>query len=241
MSSRFRTTVLCWVAVGLLVAGCSAVPAPIVIHEDRRDAIRLTFDPEAGTGHSHPFSIGPEQMARVLRGLWVTKRDVLGAGGLFREEETTPAFSASEIAMLAPFLSVALKKASPRDLVTFYLTRADATSARLVTSGGLFVRNDRLSVILANFHTSPSSGQYEDPKELDTRDDPLLPIARYRFAVGFGPPEAWIPNTEARAKDRYRRYPDESKLAVIDLQRLFKEPEHATSPAVPQSASPRPR
>lgn len=224
--------------VVLVSAGCVTQPAPIVIYADRWDSIWLKFDPAAGSGHSHPVSIAPEQMAKVLHGVRVTDRDVIGAFGLFADQEGTPAFSAAEITRLAPYLSQALNKASPRDMVTFYLMAGDATRGRLVTSGGLFVRDGRLYFILANLRTSPSSGQYETPYEIDTRDEPLLPIARYKFTVGFTPSSAWIPNAQVRGRDGYERYMDESKQVVIDLQRLFAEMDRPASTPAPPSSTP---
>lgn len=203
----------------LLLAGC-AVPAPIPIYEDKHDSIWLMFDPEAGAGHSHPASVTPEQLATVLRGVRVKGRDVIGGFGLFEEGDSAPVFSLTDLTRLAPFLSQALKKASPKDMVTFYLTVRDPDRGRFVTSGGLFIRNGRMYFILANARTSPSSVQYENTYEIDTRDQPLLPIARYKFIVGFTPREAWIPNAQAKKQDSYEGYVDESKLLVIDMKRL---------------------
>jgi hypothetical protein len=76
-------------------------------------------------------------------------------------------------------------------------------------------------VILANVHTSPSSVQYENTYEPNLGDQPLLPIARYKFEVSFEPADAWIPNRQAKKQDQYdRSYVDEAKLLVIDLSRL---------------------
>ncbi len=91
---------------------------------------------------------------------------------------------------------------------------------KLITSGGLFVRDQRLHFILANSRTSPSSGLYETGYEFDNRSEPLLPIARWKFKAGFSPKEALIPNSQVRGTDEYRRYLDEAKLLVIDLPRL---------------------
>jgi hypothetical protein len=214
----------------LLLAEC-AVPAPIAIYEDKHDSIWLMFDPEAGAGHSHPASIAPEQLAIVLRGVRGQGRDVIGGFGLFQEDDSAPVFSLAEITLLAPFLSQALKKASPQDMVTFYLTVPDPNRGKLVTSGGLFVRGGRLYLILANARTSPSSVQYENTYEIDTRDQPLLPIARYKFTVGFTPREAWIPNAQAKKQDGYEGYVDESKLLVIDLSRLPAENPSSPTPS----------
>ena len=206
-----------------------------MIHEDKRDTIWLKFDPESGTGHSHPYQIAPEQMTRVLSGIYVQKRDVVGSlGFLFSDREGAPAFSPTQITLIAPLLSAALRKASPKDMATFYLLTGDKDLGKLVTSGGLFVREGRMYVILANAHTTPSSVQYENTYELDTHDEPLLPIAKKKFIVGFNPKQALIPNGQLRGKDGYERYLDESKLVIIDLQKLFVQPDlPAPAPSSP--------
>ncbi len=227
--SRWLEEMVGWIILAALVTGCVAQPAPIVIHEDRLDSIWVKFDPEAGAGHSHPAQLTPEQMALVLRGVWVRHRDIVGGFGFFGDKEGAPAFLASEIMRLAPYLSQAFKKASPRDMVTFYLTSGDPRQGKLVTSGGLFLRNGHLYVILANVRTSPSSVQYENTYEFDPRDDPLLPIARRKFTVGFTPDSARVPNAHLRRQQEYERYVDESKLLVIDLKQLAEAGKSSTS------------
>ncbi len=230
-------------AIGLTVAtflatSCVTGPAPIVIYQDELHSVSLRFDPEAGTGHSHPASLTPEQIVRVLRGVWVRHRDVVGGFGLFADKEGAPAFSATQILRVAPYLSEGLQKASPKDMVTFYLISGDPSRGKLVTSGGLFVRKDRLYFILANANTSPSSVQYENNYEIDTRDQPLLPIARYKFTAGFRPQEAWIPNAKVRGAEGYERYMDESKLLVIDLPRVRAETPSPKSPSSSPAGQP---
>jgi hypothetical protein len=223
--------------LGATIVGCTVQPAPIVIHEDKRDTVWLKFDPASGAGHSHPYEITPEQMTRVLSGVHVQKRDVVGGFGLyFGDKEGAPAFSATQITLVAPLLATALRKASPKDMATFYLTTYDKDQGRLVTSGGLFVREGRMFVIVANAHTSPISVQYENTYELDTHDEPLLPIARKKFLVGFKPKHAWVPNGELRGKAGYERYEDESKLVIIDLSKLFAQP----GPPAPSASAPTP-
>jgi hypothetical protein len=142
----------------LLLGGCGLAPEPIPIYEDARVLVRLLYDPQAGTGHSHPATLTSEQIAAALQGARIQNRDALGLGGLFREAGSAPAFSAGEIAVLARHLAAALRKASPKDLATFYLATMDPALGRLVTSGGLFVRQGKLYLILANARTSPTSG-----------------------------------------------------------------------------------
>jgi len=218
------------ILTGLWIGGCATDPAPIVIYEGRQESVWLHFDPKAGAGHSHPVSITSEQMAAVLKGVRVKSRDVIGGFELLSDKDSAPAFSSREILALAPYLSQAFKKASPKDIATFYLTTQDTGHGSLVTSGGLFVRNGHLYLILANVRTSPSSIQYENTYELDSKDQPLLPIARFKFSVGFIPNEARMPSGKARDSDGYPDYLDDSKLVVIDLARLFSGTDASITP-----------
>lgn len=227
-SGRIR---LAMAAVALVLSvGCAADPQPIIIHEDTPLSVWLKFDPSAGAGHSHPAAISSDQIAAILRGIGLQPRNHIAGFGLFAKKSGAPAFLSAEVALLAPFLSQAFAKASPKDMVTFYLVSRNVDQGDLVTSGGLFLRNRHLYVILANAHSSKYSVQYENASPIDTRDQPLLPLARYRFSTIFTPQEAWIPNTQIRGKDGYDRYFDETKLIVVDLDRLTETPDRPRQP-----------
>jgi len=220
----FRTRIVCIgcaVVAGILLTGCGAGPAPIKIYEDDRNVIALQFDSMAGTGHSHPVSLEPGHIATILSGVRLQGRDVIGGFGAFAGKETSPAFTPAESVLLASALSQALKKASPKDLATFYLATLVPGKGVLITSGGVFVRSSHLYLILANARTSPLSVQYENTFTPDMRDSPLMAIARFKFSVSFSPQEALIANSQAKEQDGYEGYVDESKMVVIDLKRLL--------------------
>ena len=213
-----------------LLLGCSVSPQPIPVYTAPGFAIAMTYDPRAGSGHSHPATVSLDQMNAVLHGLQLRGRDVVGTFGLLGEDNGTPAFGESEIAKLAPHLVAGLGKASPHDVVTFHLVQRDSHGAPLVTSGGLFVRQRHLYVLLANARTSPSSIQYETTYEPDSRVDPLLPIARFKFMAGLIPQEWRITTSEAKRMDGWDGYLDESKVVVVDLQRLAnRQPSSSTA------------
>jgi hypothetical protein len=204
-----------------MVLGCATGPDPIVIHQDPQYSIWIHYDPQAGTGHSHPYPITAERMAHVLQGIRFKERDNFFGFGLTTSEEGLPAFTPAEVVTLAPYLSKALREASPKDLVTFYFMSPSAKHGKLVTSGGLFVRGDRLYFILANSRSFPSGGQdYTTAIELNGRDTPLLPIAPFRFTVGFHPKKATVPLDQAKKLDDFKLYMDEAKLVVIDPNQL---------------------
>ncbi len=221
------------IVVLLSLTACGSGPAPIVIHEDRALSVWLKFDPLSGAGHRHPADISSERLASVLAGLRMMPRNA--AGGLFGvAKEGDPVFVSTEVSRLAPILRQAFLKASPRDLVTFYLVGGDRATGPLITSGGLAFRHGYLYVMLANARTSPSTKIYETSHEVDTREDPVLPIARFNFSAGFDPQAAVVPKGQAKDPDATDRYIDPAKVVVIDLVKLSGA-QRAGTPSTPSA------
>lgn len=223
------------------LSGCSVSPQPIPIHDDPALLVEIAYDPHAGTGHSHPAAVSTDIVKAVLRGLQLQGRDVIGTFGLLGEHHGTPAFTdRNVVAGLAPHLVAGLSKASPRDLVTFYLVQREKQQWPLITSGGMFLRNDHLYVILANGRTSPNAIQYETIYDPNMRSTPLLPIARYKFKTGFEPSDGRIATAEAKRLDGWEGYLDESKVVVVDLERLAKSlpPPSTAAPIAPPGIRP---
>lgn len=228
---------MAFIVVTLIVMtiGCAAAPPAIRIHEEPGQIIEVAFDPHAGSGHSHPATVTPTQMVAALKGLTILERDTITGVGIF-EDESIPALFEKTVNVLTPHLVSGLAKASPRDLVTFFLAHRENRRAPLITSGGVFVRNQHLYVILANARSSLSGNQYETPYPPDAKSEPLLPITRYKFAVSFVPATLRIPTAEAKKRDDWSGYLDESKVVVLDLAAMAstgKSPYMVPSNAIP--------
>jgi hypothetical protein len=188
------------------------------------------LDTNTKTGHTHPYTMSTDAMVKVLSGIQVEERDTITGLGILGSKEGKPAFTQGEIARVSSYLVEALKKASPKDVATFYMLVSDGHQGRAVTSGGLFVDGKQLHVVLANWRSVPRGGQdYTMAMELDTRDAPLLPVSPFRFRVGFHPAEAWVKgrnNVEGNPGfPAYRlAYGDPAKSIVINLETLLTNP-----------------
>ena len=147
-------------------------------------------------------------------------RSLVGTAGILMGSDAVPALTDKDVSMLAPQLVAGLAKASPVDLVSFYLAQRGSNRAPLITSGGIFVRNQRLYLILANARTSPSSVQYETTYETNSLGNPLLPIARFKFVAGFVPADWRVVTSDAKRLDDWDGYLDEAKVVVLDLDRI---------------------
>ena len=123
---------------------------------------------------------------------------------------------------MTPYLIQAFDQASPSQLIGFHLAVGppdDPATRPVVTSGGFFVQNDHLYVILANYRTKPYGNAYEGSavSEIDLRSDPLIPIMRGGYTLGFSPSTATV-----GAGDRGMgwNYVEEHKVIVIDLAKM---------------------
>jgi hypothetical protein len=209
---------------GLILSGCETGSTSFPILDEPGIRVEVTSRPPGGSGKRSPLELSPVQMARILKGLRIIERNKIIGFGLLTQKEGAPAFLVEEIYKLAPALARGLKLSSARDVVTFYSVVAGPKGEPLITSGGLFVNDGRLHVLLANCRSRPSdtSNSFDTVTELDHRHAPLLPMGRYQFYVEFDPDSVLV------AKDRKENYSwgsyiDSSQVVVLDLVQLFPE------------------
>lgn len=222
---RYRLVALCGVGL-LLLPGCAGLPQSRQVYQDPITSVRLHVDKRARNGHSHPARITTEQITQVLSGLRVVPRQGVMSPITMGNTQESPAFSTIEIQRLASQLSRAIEQARPEELVTFYRRVADSSVGLAITSGGFFVRQTHLYVVLANQRTLPSAGMNQNiVAEIDPIDSPLLPIDRSAFRVTFTPALAVVPADEHESWS----YIDEGRVVVIDLIQLSRKTSKAQS------------
>jgi len=191
--ARFRRQGWCFLWLAALVGCASAQFTTLTIYETPQAFVRLEVDRMIGqgTGHSHPANISPEQMAAVLRGIIVheplTRLPLYDDLSIPRRH---PAFSEDAVMFWAPLLSLALHKATPEEVVTFYQSRRLSGVKREVTSGGIFLDGEDLHVVLSNYRSGTHSTA--DIGVADTQDDRLTPLrslAPQKGTLHFEPSE----------------------------------------------------
>ena len=179
----------------ILLAGCAPKQfTTATLYDSPHAFVRLEADPATGQEavHSHPVTVTPDQIAAVLHGMTIeeprTRMPIYDDLSIPRHHR---AFDDNTIAFLAPLLSLGLAQATPEEVVTFYLSKDRSGGSREVTSGGLFVHEDDLHFVLANYR-SPTN-YMSDFGAADTMDDRLTPMrsmAPNRGRLGFDPASA---------------------------------------------------
>jgi hypothetical protein len=202
------------------LAACAIPHIPSrVVYEDPVNFVRLEDDPSVekdvrDTWHSHPAVISPEVMAAILKGLSVQEHRIKLQRLISGEAPREPAFRDEDIAWLAPKLAEALGRAEPQERVTYYLSRPQTSIKREITTGGLYVRGERLHFILGNHRITygiPSYGMVYD------RRYPTKPTAAKGFDLNFEPESAVIKQPRRFWNRWLGREKDE---IVIDLKKV---------------------
>lgn len=219
---------------GTLMFGCAPAQfTTMTIFDTPTAFVRLEAD-SADPRHAHPLSITSEQMAVVLSGITVEEPWAkLPIYDDTSQPHRHPAFTEKEITLFSPLLAVALSKATPEEVVTFYQSRYLSGTSREVTSGGLFVQGEELHIILANYR-SPTHYS-ADIGVADTGDDRLTPmrsLAPQRGRLEFEPPSVKREETVSGFASMFRR--DRRELIVLykllTPRPLRQPPAASTSP-----------
>jgi hypothetical protein len=196
------------------------------IYEDPVNYVRLEEDRgylvEWPPSHnSHPAVLGPEVLRPLLQGLIIQEHRIWLQRWIAGDAPYQAAFQDQEIALLSAQLAEALAQAKPNERVTFYLSEPQASTKRVVTSGGLYMKGTELHLILGNWqivYGIPTYGMIYD------RRYPMRPTAAKGFDLFFQPHEAmrrsessWIDGVLANGADE----------VVIDLSKLPPPPSAA--------------
>lgn len=203
----------------LLVAGCAIPHVPYrTVYEDPVKYVRLEEDdavlPEWPPGHhTHPQTFTVDQMTRLLNGMMVKEHRIWIQKWFQGEAPLTPAFKEEEVELLAAQLTDAFAAARYNERVTFYLSEPQTSVKRVITTGGFYVRDSQLHVILGNWqivYGIPLYGMIYD------RRYPMRPTAAKGFDLHFQPSEAVIKQRSSIWDTIFANTKDE---LVIDMNR----------------------
>jgi hypothetical protein len=212
------------------LAACAVPHVPSrIVYEDPANFVRLELDhrvleerPE--TKHTHPTMIGVDDMTAVLRGVSVRDHRLKVHVWISGEAAFEPAFTETEIELLAAKLADALAKATLQERVTYYLSTPQTSVKRQITSGGLYVQGSELHFTLSNhreIYGIPAYGMVYD------RRYPVLPIAPKDFEVFFDPVYAVLPKKFSLWDAIWGLEKDD---VVIDLNKLRPAKSVASAP-----------
>ena len=156
MHKRWVKGVVCCSLVASVISCAPPSFNSHVVYENPTTFVRLEFSPWAETGNpdtwnAHPATVFSSQIRKALEGLRVREHRAAPIRWVLGLAELEEAFRKEEIELLVPRLLEGLELAVPQELVTFYVSHPVNATTREVTSGGLYVTDGRLHIILSNY------------------------------------------------------------------------------------------
>jgi len=142
----------------------------------------------AELNHDHPAAWSTDDMTAILSRLFLQER----TGLLEQKMIPQPVFLPDEISQLVPKIQAAFRMAKPSEWVVFYSERSTGVAAE-ITSGGLFLKERQLHIVIAN-HGSWMYSVKDTGEEV--RANPMRSEGGKGIALSFDPPR-FILRTQA--------------------------------------------
>ncbi|MEW6542203.1 MAG: hypothetical protein AB1411_01180 [Nitrospirota bacterium] len=181
-------------SVLLACLGCAG-PALVSRDVQNEPALLIRLDAYADPAgvaevkNDHPAVWADGDLEAMLGRLLVEER----AGLLEKVPPPEPVFSPDEARLLAPGVRRAFQMAGPPEWIVFAVAR-QAGGGQTVTSGGLFLKDQLLHVVIAN-HREPVASGSDGLKQV--RAHPLRALKRTGKTLGFNPPKAVVSSAES--------------------------------------------
>lgn len=204
----------------LCLSGCTIPQTPYrTVYEDPVNYVRLELDdtvlPEWSPGHhSHPRTFTSEEIVAILTGMKVQEHRIWLQKWIQGEAPLVPAFRDEEVTILAPQIAEAFAAAAYNERITFYLSEPQTSAKRLITTGGLYMRDSEIHVLLGNWqivYGIPLYGMIYD------RRYPMRPTVAKGFDLFFQPADAVIIQNSSFLDILFANNKDE---LVINIDRL---------------------
>ncbi len=217
---RGLTGLGCGMVVFLAACATPGTP-PMAVYEDANRVVGLQTLPDGhhGKRFSHPVSLKQDDVANVMRGLYVETEDMLlsriflGGGAVQRR----PAFSQAEIDFFAPLFVEGLRRAKPDEVVTFYETAEISGLYELTTSGAMFIQGRVMYVELSNDGVRTAIWQDNEQYRAPVRNRPLTPINPEPGRLVFVPDQYMVRPNESVATTLTRGKPRRVGVRFQDI------------------------
>ncbi len=165
------------------LTGCAHPPPALsTIRDD--PGLRVTLisagslpSPAPAAPYDHPADLSAAAIEKLLGSITVEKQS--GLVDLLLPDKIRPAWQGEELRSLAEGLAQALGKAGPNQCAAFYQSRPRNESLRDLTSGAVFVKDDRLILVLANYHYAMDARVTDDR----AREDPLYAFPGRTYGI----------------------------------------------------------
>ena len=198
-----------------------------MVQEESSWLVRLDSYQNAGGSpvrYEHPVTWTVEELSAILSRLLLEDR----VGLMDSSRPQRPVFSVEEIGLLAPAIRHSFQQAKPSEWIAFYFSQPIA-SGLAATSGGIFVADSRLHVVLANHHAVMAGGSEE---LASIRTNPLRSVRGSGGMLTFESPR-FVMGRQANWSGGHRASASELILDHRGVLSFLKLPGAVTAPSLP--------
>ncbi len=222
----FLVTGMVW----LNISCASETPATryILDSPDKTVGMEVTYR-EGSPEYFHPVAVNPEFLDQFLKLIEVQPSSLLdrltGSSATIQK-----AFSDEQLEVLTGPLSKALEQSTSLETVTFFWATPRGNGIWEITSGGMFLHDNNLHLVLPNFrHTVPAT---TPPQQL--KEHPLTPLGEPLHSLKpIDPVKQLSPSLATEF------WAPQAPHFVVSLQALAKEPTPLGSSQGPTSNPPK--
>ena len=227
-----RTTSLNSYFLGLVILFCLSCTAPTltsrVIEQDSSWFVRLDSLLDAGSAslrYDHPIVWRDEELFAILSRLLLQER----VGLMDNARPPRSVFSLEEINLLIPTVRKSFQEATSREWIVFTLVGQEGTG-RETTSGGMFVEEGKLHLVIANHRLALAEYSEELAR---VRANPLHSVQGTGGALAFDSPR-FVIGTKANWSGGHRASASE---LILDHAAFLSSLQHRGSAAAPVPVS----
>ncbi|GJL49201.1 MAG: hypothetical protein NPIRA01_04280 [Nitrospirales bacterium] len=185
------------VFIVLLLTGCAGTPIfSRPVYQDPILLVQLHSPLYKAKKHSaannHPITFTVQDLQSILQSLNIQREVSFLDYYVFRQDAIPQSVFPPDIReLLVPQIKTAFAKAQPEEIVVFVLNRPREDGIPVITSGGLFVKGEQLTVILTHVETPMTS----ERKRMQVQENPLTPLSDPDFHFVAGPSQTILTPT----------------------------------------------
>ncbi len=216
------------IALVLLSSHCSWTPeVNTPVHQSQQGSVTLQTTDSFEQAPSHPITLSPSLLQRVLRGITKSPEQGLVQDLIMGSASEQPVFSDAQIAFLSPHLISALSQATPDELIAF--TCSSGVDQGQPLKGTLAAFSPSILVIALN----------KDPRSVSKPKKQTNPSGYFQgyHTLHFSTISAVLAPEKAQ---QYMTHPSSSGWIAIDLAHLSSSPMTTSEPPPAPIPSPSP-
>ncbi len=152
MKFRLFQALFCSVGLFCIFCGCthtSPLTRSLIKTPHQEIALEVTYR-EGGEEYTHPQGVDPSMIDEAFKHIGLTSSSLFS-----RLTQTStraiPAFSRDQTEFFSTHISQALLQATPLETVTFFWANLRDNGIWELTSGGVFIQDKKLHILLANY------------------------------------------------------------------------------------------